>query len=235
MKILSFCILWLLLFLTVSCGEKTNEIIKKTNEISRVKNDSIETGDTLTVNSLTTEQDSIIITDKVLLETTMGNILIGLYGKDVPKTVENFIGLVKKGYYNGILIHRVAKNFLIQTGDRNTKYTRKRDDWGKGGQSIFGEPFEDELDSATLSYRNGYQPGTVAMANRGPNTNTSQFFICLNEAKDLEKRWTIFGRVLEGMNVVKTINTVEIVPGQFEPNDGIPVESVKIIKARIKK
>jgi cyclophilin family peptidyl-prolyl cis-trans isomerase len=236
MKLFFYYILLIILFIFVtSCGEKTAEKIKITDISINQQSDSNSSKDTIDLKGELSKQDSIKITHKVLLKTTMGNILIGLYGEDAPKTVENFIGLVKKGYYNGILIHRVAKNFLIQTGDRNTRYPRKRDEWGQGGQSIFGEPFEDELSPETLSYQIGYQPGVVAMANRGPNTNTSQFFICLDEARDLDKHWTIFGRVLEGMDVVQKINEVDIVPGPFEPNDGIPVEPVRIIRTKLQK
>ncbi len=215
------------------------------NESSRTKDEIIpgirdiegkaEQKNSTDTKNILLDEDSVKITKKVLIQTTMGNILIGLYGEDAPKTVKNFIGLVRKGYYNGILFHRVAKDFLIQAGDRNTHYPKKREEWGYGGKSFFGEPFEDELNPKTISYRIGYRPGVVAMANRGANTNTSQFFICLEDAKDLVKRWTIFGRVLEGMDVVRKINSVDIVPGLFEPNDGMPVKPVKIIRMRLKK
>ena len=234
-KFIPVILIMFLFFVLMSCDkESSKEVVKDVVGLSKsARKEQIEK-DTLS-NLIMQKEDSIEITDKVLIKTTMGNILIGLYGKDAPKTVENFIGLVRKGYYNGILIHRVAKNFLIQTGDRNTRYARKRDEWGKGGKSFFGEPFEDELNPQTISYQLGYYPGVVAMANRGPNTNTSQFFICLEEAKDLDKRWTIFGRVLEGMDVVRKINEVEILPGPFEPNDGMPVHPIKIISMRLKK
>ena len=230
----SLILLFVFVFLIAACDKKGTETVNRTRQADTSYKE-INIKDTLQQGNMQLDLDSIEITDKVLIQTSMGDILIGLYGKDAPKTVENFIGLVKKRYYNGILIHRVAKNFLIQTGDRNTRYRNKKDEWGKGGESYFGEPFEDELYPETLSYRIGYQPGTVAMANRGPNTNTSQLFICLEEAHDLEKRWTIFGRVLEGMDVVRKINNVEIIPGPFEPNDGMPVKPVKIIRMKLKK
>ncbi len=234
-KTLFFLTLVLFVLITISCDKKTQEkpiTVNKTEPVSVEENTNT---DSTTVDTLTSKIDSIEITHKVKIKTTMGDILIGLYGKDAPKTVENFVGLVKKGYYNGILFHRVAKGFLIQTGDRNTKYRSKREKWGKGGESFFGHPFEDELYPETISYQIGYEPGTVAMANRGPNTNTSQFFICLEEARDLDKNWTIFGRVLEGMDVVRAINDVEITPGPFEPNDGMPVKPVRIIRMKLQK
>jgi cyclophilin family peptidyl-prolyl cis-trans isomerase len=181
------------------------------------------------------EIDTVYVTNYAVILTSMGKIVIGLYGNDAPKTVENFIGLVKKGYYNGILIHRVSKDFLIQMGDRNTLLSRKKADWGKGGQSFSGNPFEDELNAAKPSFKNGYVKGTIAMANRGPNTNTSQFFICLDDAIDLEKKWAIFGRVIDGMDVVYKINYLPVIPGPFEKNDGLPKEPVKIYSIYLEK
>jgi len=218
----------------ISCGgDEPNEEIKS-NEIN--PRDGEKSSDVMADNEITiTPIDSIKITHKALIRTSMGNILIGLYGENAPKTVKNFIGLVRKRYYDGILIHRVAKNFVIQMGDRNTINKKKQDEWGKGGQSFFGEPFEDEIDITSLLYINGYQPGVIAMANRAPNTNTSQFFICLNEAAELERRWTIFGRVISGMDVVNEINNQPVIPGKLEPNDGLPVEPIKIISIRLRK
>ncbi len=230
-----FIIVFVIELTLVSCDKETTETPEPKATQEPVTAEQKAPVDTVQTNEQKNNIDSIEITHKVLIKTSMGNILIGLYGKEAPKTVENFVGLVKKGYYNGILFHRVAKGFLIQAGDRNTKYHSKRDEWGKGGESFFGQPFEDELYPETLSYQIGYEPGTVAMANRGPNTNTSQFFICLDEARDLDKNWTIFGRVLDGMDVVKAISEVEITPGPFEPNDGMPVKPVKIIRMKIKK
>lgn len=177
--------------------------------------------------------DTSVVTHTAVLNTSMGKIKIALFGKDAPNTVENFIGLAKKGYYNGILFHRVAKNFLIQTGDGNTKYNHKKADWGKGGKSIWNEDFNDELDNRTPSWNTGYIKGTVAMANRGSNTNTSQFFICLPEARKLQKKWTIFGKVVEGMEVVKKISDVDIVPGPFEQSDGLPKRPIRLLSVSV--
>ena len=181
------------------------------------------------------EIDSALITNEVTVKTSEGNFTISLFGHDAPKAVRNFLGLVKKGFYNGILIHRVAKDFLIQFGDRNTLNENKKNDWGKGGQSFFGKPFEDELNPETPSFKNGYLSGVVAMANRGPNTNTSQIFICLDDAIELEKKWTIIGQVTEGMDIVRKINSVEVVPGPFEKNDGLPVVPIKILNISVNK
>lgn len=177
---------------------------------------------------LALEIDSVNITDYAVINTSSGKIKIGLYGNDAPKTVANFIALIKKKYYDGILIHRIAKDFLIQMGDRNTTNKSKKADWGKGGLSSYGKPFEDELNPEMPSYKNGYIKGTIAMANRGKNTNTSQFFICLEDAIELEKKWTIFGKVINGLDIVEKINSVPIEPGPFEQNDGFPIEPIKI-------
>jgi cyclophilin family peptidyl-prolyl cis-trans isomerase len=159
---------------------------------------------------------------KVNIETTKGNLELELFQSDAPKTVANFVQLAEKGYYDGVTFHRVAKNFVIQGGDPTGT--------GAGGQSIYGRLFEDELDPSTESYQEGYRRGTVAMANRGPNTNTSQFFILLHDAPWLPKNYTIFGRVIKGMDVVDSIAAVEIVP-QMGPTDGSP--KVKIVMNKI--
>jgi cyclophilin family peptidyl-prolyl cis-trans isomerase len=180
-------------------------------------------------------KERIIITNEAVMMTSKGKILLGLYGKDAPKTVVNFIGLAKRGFYNEIKFHRVAKDFLIQAGDRLTLNSRRMEDWGTGGESIFKKEFDDELDPETPSYKTGYIKGTLAMANRGPNTNKSQFFICLDDAEKLEHNWTIFGRVLEGIDVVEKIASVKIIPGNRGPNDGIPLKPVIIYWVKIKK
>lgn len=173
------------------------------------------------------------ITHKVQFNTSMGKFIIGLYGKDAPKTVENFLGLIKKRFYNGILIHRVAKRFLIQMGDNLTKSNRKKAEWGTGGESFFGKEFEDELNNLTPSYQLGYIKGTVAMANKGPNTNKSQFFISLDEAVYLDKKWTIFGKVIQGMDVVEKISNVEIEESKWGNDDGIPKKPIRIFSVNL--
>jgi len=160
-----------------------------------------------------------------VVETSMGTFEILLYRADAPKTVENFVRLSQKGYYNGIIFHRVAKGFVIQTGDPTGT--------GSGGQSIWGKEFEDELNPNTPSYKEGYVKGVVAMANRGPNTNTSQFFILLNDAPRLPHNYAIFGKVVKGMDVVERIGQVPITP-QLGPNDGRPLKNIVIKKITIR-
>jgi cyclophilin family peptidyl-prolyl cis-trans isomerase len=129
--------------------------------------------------------------------TEKGTIELELYPKDAPKTVENFVGLAKKGYYDGVTFHRVVPGFVIQGGDPTGT--------GAGGTSIYGARFEDELNPDTDSYKNGYKEGVLAMANAGPNTNGSQFFIMLEDNPSLPKLYTIFGKVTKGMDVVHNI------------------------------
>jgi len=131
------------------------------------------------------------------IHTVKGDIAIELYPQDAPKTVMNFATLAKAGYYNGLTFHRVEPGFVIQGGDPNGN--------GTGGESIFGPTFEDELIASTSSYQAGYLEGVVAMANRGPNTNGSQFFIMLANNTSLPHNYTIFGKVITGMDVVKKI------------------------------
>lgn len=152
-----------------------------------------------------------------------GTIKIQLYDKDAPKAVENFLRLVNAGYYDCLTFHRVAKGFVVQGGDPTGT--------GSGGDSAFGGAFVDELNPQTASYKAGYVKGTVAMANSGPNTNGSQFFIMLADA-DLPHNYTIFGKVVSGQPAVDKIGAVDIVP-QLGPTDGTPKDKVVITKATI--
>jgi cyclophilin family peptidyl-prolyl cis-trans isomerase len=167
-----------------------------------------------------------------VVETSMGTFEFVLYGEDAPKTVENFVKQAGKKFFDGMRVHRVAKGFVIQTGDEKSKDLKKVSEWGLGGQSIWGKPFEDELNPETPSYKAGYDRGVVAMANAGANTNTSQFFVCLKKA-GLPHNYTIFGKVTKGMEVVDKIGDVAIVP-TMGPTDGRPKVDVMIKKIRIK-
>jgi cyclophilin family peptidyl-prolyl cis-trans isomerase len=154
-----------------------------------------------------------------------GQIRLGFYEKDAPKTVENFLRLTDAGFFDCLTFHRVAKGFVIQGGDP------KGD--GTGGLSAYGAPFADELNPNTPSYKTGYVKGVLAMANSGPNTNSSQFFIMLGD-NSLPHNYTIFGHVTIGQDVVDKIGQVDITP-VMGPTDGSPkvpvvMESVKIIK-----
>ena len=163
----------------------------------------------------------------------MGTFQMELYRSDAPKTVENFVKLAGKKFFDGMRVHRIAKGFVIQTGDEKSKDVAKAAEWGSGGQSIYGKDFEDELNPKTASYKEGYKKGVVAMANKGANTNSSQFFICLADV-GLPHSYTIFGKVISGMDVVEKIGQVPIVP-KMGPSDGSPKTDVLITKITMKK
>ncbi|MBJ7648649.1 peptidylprolyl isomerase [Weissella confusa] len=176
-----------------------------------------------------------------VLETTKGTVKIQLFPAQAPKTVENFVGLIEKGYYDGIIFHRVISDFMIQGGDPTGT--------GMGGESLWGDSFEDEFSDQVFNLR-----GALSMANAGPNTNGSQFFIVqasrvpanmLRQLKGLvpdevvsaygeqggtpwlDKRHTVFGHVIEGMDVVDDMAKVRV---NYADK---PLEDIKIIKATI--
>ncbi len=155
----------------------------------------------------------------VMLKTSKGDITVELNADVAPKTVTSFMALASSGYYNGLTFHRVIPGFMIQGGDPNGN--------GTGGRSIFGETFEDEIDASSDLYSSGYQTGVIAMANRGPNTNGSQFFI-MDADYPLPPNYTIFGHVTAGQNVVHDIATVARDPSDMPKT---PVTfSVTIVK-----
>ncbi len=168
------------------------------------------------------------------IETSLGKIEVELYTADAPKTVTNFVRLAEEKFFDGQRFHRVSKNFVIQGGDDKSKDVKKKGEWGTGGKSIWGKEFEDELNPNTASYQAGYQKGVLAMANRGRNTNTSQFFIMLRDNTSLPKNYTIFGKVTKGLDVVEKIGQVEIEP-QMGATDGRPKVDVVIKKIRASK
>ena len=129
-----------------------------------------------------------------VIKTAKGDIEFVLYPNDAPKTVTNFATLAKNKFYDGLTFHRVEPGFVVQGGDPNGN--------GTGGASIYGGTFEDELNPETESYRESYKEGVIAMANRGPNTNSSQFFIMWEDHPELPHNYTIFGKVTNGMDVV---------------------------------
>ncbi|KAF1997939.1 peptidyl-prolyl cis-trans isomeras-like protein-like 1 [Amniculicola lignicola CBS 123094] len=153
--------------------------------------------------------------DEVALETSLGTILIELYTNHAPKTCTNFSTLAKRNYYNDVIFHRIMPDFMIQGGDPTGS--------GRGGESIYGEKFEDEI-SSSLKHTGA---GILSMANSGPNTNGSQFFITLAPTPWLDGKHTIFGRVKSGMEVVRKLGLVKT-----DKRDR-PVQEVRIVKAYI--
>jgi cyclophilin family peptidyl-prolyl cis-trans isomerase len=152
------------------------------------------------------------------IETNMGTIRFELLEEDAPKTTENFRLLAEKGKYDGVIFHRVIKGFMIQGGDPEGT--------GRGGASAWGGRFDDEINRSSELYRGAYAKGTVAMANAGPNTNGSQFFI-MHTDYPLPPSYTKFGRVIEGQDVVDKIATTPTHPGD-RPKSDVVMEKVTI-------
>lgn len=151
----------------------------------------------------------------ITIETNKGTIVFETFDADAPKTAENFVTLAGKGFYNGIIFHRVIEGFMIQGGDPTGT--------GSGGP---GYQFADELNPATDSFKKGYVRGTVAMANAGPNTNGSQFFI-MHKDTPLPHNYTIFGRVISGMDVVDAIATTPV-NGNDRPLTDVVMKKVTV-------
>jgi len=151
-----------------------------------------------------------------VMETSMGTIEIELFEKATPKTCGNFIGLAEKEYYNGIIFHRIIDNFMIQGGDPTGT--------GRGGESFYGKSFEDEfVDSLKHT-----GPGILSMANRGPNTNGSQFFITLVPTSWLDGKHTVFGKVVKGLDIVEQIGKVETSKPLDKPVKDVVLKKVTI-------
>lgn len=157
-----------------------------------------------------------------ILHTSKGDITIEFFEKDVPNTVANFLKLAESGFYDGVKFHRVIKGFMIQGGDPLTKDDTKMAMWGTGGP---GYKFADELGEGNKSNKNDI--GTIAMANSGPNTNGSQFFINVANNNFLDGKHTVFGKVVSGMEVVKAIEAVETGPND-RPETPVVINSISL-------
>lgn len=157
--------------------------------------------------------------DIAVLNTSLGTIKFQMYASDAPLAVVNFDCLIQRGYYNGIIFHRVIEGFMDQGGDPTGT--------GTGGESVYGKDFSDELNPSTASYKAGYQAGVLAMANAGPNTNGSQFFVMATDYP-LPNSYTIFGKVISGMDVVTKINQVPT-----DPSTNKPLTPVTIVSASL--
>ncbi|XP_024161652.1 peptidyl-prolyl cis-trans isomerase CYP18-2 isoform X2 [Rosa chinensis] len=152
----------------------------------------------------------------VTLETSFGDLTVELYYKDAPRACRNFMELSRGHHYDGVTFHRVIKNFLVQAGDLSGT--------GKGIKSIYGAKFEDEIKPQL----NHTAAGILSMANTGPNTNGTQFFITLAPCPSLDGKHTIFGRVCRGMDTIVEIGNVPT-----DDNDR-PLEDVMILGASVK-
>jgi peptidyl-prolyl cis-trans isomerase B (cyclophilin B) len=223
-------------------GEQTTE--QETNQDQATNED--QGGEQGTDSSINYPQLTNEVQDNerlVEMNTSMGTIQIKLFPEYAPKAVENFIKHSEDGYYNGLIFHRVIKDFMIQGGDPQGT--------GAGGESIYGQPFEDEFSEKLFNLR-----GALSMANAGPGTNGSQFFIVQNTTLDpsmpdqmkkagypdevikayekggtpwLDNAHTVFGQVIQGMDVVDRIANVETV-AEDKPAEDVVIKSIKVIK-----
>ena len=200
-------IIFSMLLLSFCGGEAAQDEIVQTTEVTEMTYDKTYTSTpemSIDVNSTYTAE----------LETSLGNIVIELFTDTSPITVNNFVNLSNDGYYNDVIFHRVIKGFMIQGGDPSGT--------GHGDMGKYpGYDFEDELDNPM-----NYEKGIVAMANRGPNTNGSQFFI-MHEDYPLPYQYTIFGKVLSGLDVVDAIGNVQTGEND-KPNDDVVILNIKI-------
>jgi peptidylprolyl isomerase len=156
---------------------------------------------------------------KATLQTNQGNIVIEFFDTDAPNTVANFTKLAKEGFYDGTKFHRVIHDFMIQGGDPLTKDDAQMAHWGTGDP---GYKFADEIHE-----NNHNNAGTISMANAGPNTNGSQFFINTKDNNFLDSKHTVFGHVVEGMDIVTKIENTPV--GAFDrPKDAMVIEKVTI-------
>jgi cyclophilin family peptidyl-prolyl cis-trans isomerase len=156
-----------------------------------------------------------------IIKTNMGDITIELYAEKTPKTVENFVKLASGGFYEGVKFHRIIEGFMNQTGDPLTKDDSLIGQWGTGGPGYqFEDEFVEDL-SNTI--------GTLSMANSGPGTNGSQFFINTGDNVFLDGKHTVFGQVTEGMDVVIEISSVETTGSPFDrPKSPVVIEEITI-------
>jgi len=158
------------------------------------------------------------------IETDKGAIGIEFLPADAPTAVENFRLLAERGYYDGLTFHRIVKDFMIQGGDPQGT--------GQGGESAWGGTFEDEIKPDSPLYLNGYRRGLLAMANRGPNTNSSQFFI-MHQDYPLQPSYVIFAKVVSGMEVVDALAYTPVTMG-MDGGMSQPITPPKIVKVTIK-
>ena len=185
------------------------------NKVQRdIMNEEIDEGKNKTQsNKASKNKENISLPEKAVIDTTKGEIFLKLFVNECPKTTKNFVTLGKRGYYDGLIFHRVIKNFMIQTGDPRGN--------GTGGESIYGKPFKDEFNENLK-----HEAFTVSMANSGPDTNGSQFFITTVPCHWLDNKHTVFGRVYDGTDVVKVIEDTKV------DKHNKPYEDIKIVTIR---
>ena len=206
--------------LLITCSYKSNRfyIFSKEEPDNKLQRDIIneeyeENKKNTQANKIAKNKENLSLPEKAVIDTTKGEIFIKLFINECPKTTKNFVTLGKRGYYDGLIFHRVIKNFMIQTGDPRGN--------GTGGESIYGKPFKDEFNENLK-----HEAFTVSMANSGPDTNGSQFFITTVPCHWLDNKHTVFGRVYDGTDVVKVIEDTKV------DKHNKPYEDIKIVTIR---
>ena len=191
--------------------------LDKNKTIAPVINDDVKMEEILKEEII--NQDSMSST--AIIKTSMGEITVELYENKTPKTVENFVKLANEGFYEDVKFHRIIEGFMNQTGDPLTKDNSLIGQWGTGGPGYqFEDEFVEDLSNTV---------GTLSMANSGPGTNGSQFFINTGDNVFLDGKHTVFGQVIEGIDVVIEINKVETTGSPFDrPLEPVVIEGITI-------
>ena len=152
----------------------------------------------------------------VTIHTDLGDMKVELFCEDVPKSCENFLALCASNYYDNCVFHRNIKDFMVQTGDPSGT--------GKGGKSIWGKKYEDEI----VPHLKHSARGVLSMANSGPNTNGSQFFITYAKQAHLDMKYTIFGKVIDGFEVLDDLEKVPVNGKNYKPIKEVRLRTVTI-------
>lgn len=214
-NLLTLLVLLFFSVLIISCGKEEPKKEQIQDTTKKIEQKMEEKKDTTTKQDTVKKEDEAVKEDSkggniMKLETTMGVIKIKMFTDKAPMTTKHISGLVEKGFYNGIIFHRVIDGFMLQTGDPTGT--------GRGGS---GTRIKDEFGPGVKHNK----AGIVSMANAGPNTGDSQFFICLGPQPHLDGKHAVFGEVISGMDVVTKIGKTKTGSGDR------PVEEIKIIKA----
>jgi peptidyl-prolyl cis-trans isomerase B (cyclophilin B) len=241
LKVWLTCLLAVLVLAACGTSKEKEEAAPETEQKTAEKEGSSQVTDAV-YPQLTNEVSE---NEKLVeMETSMGTIKIKLFPEQAPKAVENFVKHGEEGYYDGLIFHRVIKDFMIQGGDPNGN--------GTGGESIYGHPFEDEFSPNLFNIR-----GALSMANSGSNTNGSQFFIVQKTSLDpamkdemkkagfpdqiieayderggtpwLDNRHTVFGQVIEGMDIVDQIAETPV-GAQDKPEEDVIIKKITVLK-----
>lgn len=226
---LSFGIILTLLFIGVGCSSVVKTDTAKTLETKSEAYSDVKPTESKPVSETAVSLPEVNIKSITNLETNKKNMLAIMHtskgditiqlNEATPKTVANFVTLAKKGFYDGTKFHRVIKDFMNQGGDPLSKDDSQKSMWGTGGP---GYQFADEINPGNFN-----DPGTIAMANAGPNTNGSQFFINVAANNFLDGKHTVFGKVTDGMDVVAAINSVAT-DRSDKPLESVVIKSITL-------